>query len=444
MKRFSALIISILFFAVAVGCNADTVQDEPINSANKATIPGMLAEVDPEDYIGTTITVASWKDPFQSERPPKSKEFEELYGINCDEIHIDQGEYVNKIAALIASNSQPDIFFENGNFPGSLTVMQPIDAAKLDLTHSKWNQTLLDVSSLNGHPYLIDSTSNVYTETDFCVYNKKIFSDNNITTPSEYYAAGKWTFANFRELAKEVSEISTEHFIGAGVLSEVMLGAAGCSFFLYNDNKISLGVDSHLEEVFIFMSQMRVDGYLKLDRYGFDDGKQGMCFTNAFGLQRRGYFTHLNPDYVGVTYLPVWKEGDKQTYTAIYRGWGLVEGCKNPVGAGLFLNYYYDSKNQYLTDFFLNEEVSDFFFKVTKEFSDNVIYYRCPDMMKATGLGERFDYAFMDHTPSEIKYYLESQKPVMNQMIDKANQIIADEIKWIKEAENSGHLAKAN
>ena len=95
-------------------------------------------------------------------------------------------------------------------------------------------------------------------------------------------------------------------------------------------------------------------------------------------------------------------------------------------------------------NFFLNQELQDFFFKVAKEFSDTVIYYRRRDLMVSTGLGDYFDYAFMNYTPSEIKGYLDAQKPVMNQMIDKANQIIADEIKWIKEAEETGTLAKVN
>lgn len=440
MKRLFALIVSVLLvFTCFTGCN-NSESSEP---ENEAKLPGMLSEVDPEDYRGTKVVIATWKDPWISHQPPEADIFEELYGIDYDWISIDQGEYVSKIATLIASNNQPDVFFENGDFPGSLTVMQPLDAAKLDLNHPKWNQSLIKTSSLGGHPYLIDSTNNINTEVDFCVYNKKIFSDNNITTPAEYYAAGKWTFASFREAAKQVSMISKE-YSGAGVLDEVMLGAAESYFFLYEDNKFSLGVDAHLEEVLTFMAQMRVDGYLKLDRFGFDDGRQGMCLTNAFGLQTHGYFTHINPDYVGATYLPVWEEGDKQSYSAIYRGWGLVDGAKNPVGAGIYINFHCDSTSYMPDNFFLNQELQDFFFKVTKEFSENVTYYRVRDLIISTGLGERFGYAFMDHIPSEIKGYLDAQKPVMNQMIDKANQIIADEIKWIKEAENSGHLAKAN
>ena len=321
--------------------------------------------------------------------------------------------------------------------------MQPLDAAKLDLSAPIWNQSLVKASTIDGHPYLVDTVANVWTELDICVYNKNIFQNAGLSTPTELYKAGKWTFANFRELAKQVSMIGKE-YSGAGVLDEAMLGAAGCSVFLYNNNQMSLGVDDHFVEVLSYMSQMRMDGYLKLDRFGFDDGKQGMCFTNVFGLKKRGYFTHINSDYVGATYLPVWQEGDEQVYTGIYRGWGLVDGAKNPTGAGLFMRYYLDINNYDLPDTFHNQDVTNFFIELVSNYPDNVIYYRGPDMMKTTGLGERFGYAFMDETPDNIKKYLDGQKPTMELMVKKANEIIEKERDWIKNAELAGMINKVN
>jgi|GEM_PF-465298 len=406
-------------------------------------VDGMLAEVNPADYIGTKVVYATWKDPFQNEDGPVCTKFEQEYGIDFDWKMIDQGEYVNTIAALIAADQQPDIFYENGDFPGSLTVMQPLDAAKIDLTAAKWNKSMIKASTLGGHPYLLDTVANVFTELDLCVYNKNIFESNGLTTPKEYYEAGEWTFASFREAAKQVAALGKE-YSGAGVLDETMLGAAGCTVFKYKDQKFSNGVDAHFEEVLTAMCQMRCDGYIKLDRFGFDDGKQGMCFTNAFGLKKTGYFTHLNPDAIGATYLPVWQKGDPQVHTGIYRGWGLVDGAKNPVGAGIFLNYYLDANNYDLTQTFHNQDVANFFFKLVSEYNDNVVYYRGPDMMKTTGLGERFGYIFMDCSPDQIKAYLDAKRPTIDLMIQKGNEIIDRELEWIKNAELAGMINKAN
>lgn len=443
--RLITLVLAIAMIAsLAVGCGGNETPSGTGGDKGNATgaIDGMLPEVNPEDYRGTKVILATWKDPYQNEDGPVCDKFEQEYGIDFEWQMIEQGEYVNTIAAAIASNQQPDIFFENGDFPGSLTVMQPLDAAKLDLTAPIWNQGVIKASTLNGHPYLVDAISNVWTELDICVYNKNIFESNGLTTPEEYYEAGEWTFASFREAAKNVAALGKE-YSGAGVLDEAMLGAAGCTVFQYKDQKFSNGVDAHFEEVLTYMSQMRVDGYLKLDRFGFDDGKQGMAFTNCFGLKKTGYFTHLNPEYIGATYLPVWEKGDEQVYTGIYRGWGLIEGCKNPVGAGIFMRYYLDVNNYDLQQTFHNQDVTNFFFKLVGAYSDNVVYYRGPDMGKTTGLSDgRFGYAFMDQSPDNIKKYLDGEKPTIDLMIQKGNEIVDKELEWIENAELAGLINK--
>ena len=434
-----------------VGCgktetaSGDNAGNQGGNQGGSSATDGtLLTDAEIEALRGTKVVLATWKDPYQNEDGPVCDKFEAQYGIDFDWVAIDQGEYVNTLAAKIAANQQPDIFFENGDFPGSLTVMQPLDAAKLDLSAPIWNQSLVKASTIDGHPYLVDTVANVWTELDICVYNKNIFQNAGLSTPTELYKAGKWTFANFRELAKQISMLGKE-YSGAGVLDEAMLGAAGCSVFLYNNNQMSLGVDDHFVEVLSYMSQMRMDGYLKLDRFGFDDGKQGMCFTNVFGLKKRGYFTHINSDYVGATYLPVWQEGDEQVYTGIYRGWGLVDGAKNPTGAGLFMRYYLDINNYDLPDTFHNQDVTNFFIELVSNYPDNVIYYRGPDMGKSTGISDgRFGYAFMDKTPDQIKGYLDSEKPTMELMVKKANEIIEKERDWIKNAELAGMINKVN
>ena len=78
------------------------------------------------------------------------------------------------------------------------------------------------------------------------------------------------------------------------------------------------------------------------------------------------------------------------------------------------------------------------------EYPENVIYYRGPDMIKTTGLGERFGYQFQYTTPDQIKTYLDQQKPTMELMVEKANEIIAAERDWIKNAELAGMINKVN
>ena len=441
--RLITLVLAIAMVAcLAVGCggNGETAStgsnggssNQGTNNNNKEPgLDGIDKSVNPEDYRGTTVKYVTWKDPELNEDGVAVKKFEADFGIDLEPVLIGQGDYVKTISAHIASNTQGDVFFENGDFPGSLKVMQPLDAAMLDLSAPIWNQALIKASTLDGHPYLVDCISNVWTEVDICVYNKAIFENAGLNTPADYYAAGKWTFDNFRYAAQQVTKLGKD-YVGAGLLGESALGAAGCSFFTYKDNQMVVTADQHLYEVMNYLCQMKADGIAKLDRGGFGEGKQGMALTNCFGLKKTGYFTQINPDHLGATYLPVWKEGDKQYVTGIYRGWGLIDGAKNPVAAGLFLRQYLDVNNYDLEATFHNQEVANFFFQVTGQYSEDMIYYHGPDMVKTTGLGGQFHEAWNSQAPANMTGYIDSQKPVMQQMCDKANEIINEEREMLK------------
>ena len=387
--------------------------------------------VNPEDYRGTTVVYVTWKDPKLAEDGPVIEAFEKKYGITVKIQLVDQEKYLSQISASIASGQQGDIFFENGTFPGSLSVMQPLDNAMINFDDPIWNQNTINASKIGGHSYLVDTISNIWSEVDICVYNKKIFADNNLTTPEELYKAGKWTFENFRKLAQQVSALGKD-YIGAEINSETALGAAQVGFFSYKDEKMSVSVNDKLYEVMRFLAQMKTDGIAEIGHRAFNDGKTGMGLTNAFALKKSGYFTSINPDHVGVTYLPVWKEGNKNVQTGIYRGWGLIKGAKNPVAAGIFLREYLDINNYDVSNAFLTDELSNFFFQVTGETSD-VFYYYGNSMVKSTGLGTEFADRWSTISPDQIRTYIEGQLNVMNEMSAKANEIIQTEKEWLKE-----------
>ena len=444
--RLITLLLAIIMTAtVATGCNGGTGGSESPsgeNNANDGKISGMLPEVKLEDYKGTTVKYASWKNPWQNEDGDAIDTFMAETGINVEWVAINQNDYVNKIVASMVSGDSPDVFFESQTFPGSLRALQPLDAMKLDLSDPFWNQGIIKASTLDGHPYLIDSNSNVWTERAICVYNKKLFEDNGITTPTELYEQGKWTFANFYELAKQISMLGKQ-YVGATSLIEPLLGAAGCTTFTYKDNKLSYGVDNKMIEVSTFLAQMREAGYLKYDRNCFQDGKTGMAITDCFALKKTGYYPLMNSEDMAATYLPVWKEGEERYSTGVYRGWGLVDGAKNPVAAGIFLRWYLDGGNYDFTKTFHNEEVADFFFEVTADTSE-VLYYRDHDLVNTTGLGRYFSAAWAGYSSNSISTQFDSNKNTMLEMCDKANEIIDSEREWIKKAESEGKINKVS
>ena len=53
-------------------------------------------------------------------------------------------------------------------------------------------------------------------------------------------------------------------------------------------------------------------------------------------------------------------------------------------------------------------------------------------MVKTTGLGGQFHEAWNSQAPANMTGYIDSQKPVMQQMCDKANEIINEEREMLK------------
>ena len=431
IKRIIILSLAMLFILSFSGCTDAEQAAEP-------KVDGMLAEVDPELYRGTTVTYVVWKNPEISEDGVAVDSFEETYGIQVKFQLVAKNE-IDSIVADIAAEIQGDIYFDQGNFPKSLSILQPLNAAKLDLADPFWNQSIIKASTLDGYPYLIDAVSNIETEIDLCVYNKRIFKENKIKSPKEYYDEGKWTFDNFYLAAKEVSKLGKK-YTGVGILDETVFGAAGSSFFAYKNNRLVLSMEPRLMETMDLFAKMKTEGIAKLDRKGFQEGMQGMAFTNCHGLKKIGYFTAINPNDLGATYLPVWNEGDKPQITAPYRGWGSIEGAKNPVAAGLFLRHLFDGEEHDLSHKFHSQEVADFFLKITDADPDNILYHRALNINDGGAVEANCLDAWDKNSPAELDEYFASETERMNKMIEEANKIIEEERAWIREAESTGFL----
>ena len=337
------------------------------SNKDKPTASGSSDTVNPEKYRGSTVRYATWKNPYQNEDGAVIDKFQKKYGIKVKIDMVAQATYVQEIAGMIAAGNSPDIFFDNGFFPSSISCLQPLEAMQLDLTDGIWDQGMIKMSTLGGQPFLVNTVGNIWAEVDCLFYNKKIFSDNNITTPEEYYKAGKWTFA---ALTKCMTEVKNAGYIGGYIDVQSLLASTGAGFYNFNNGKFSNGVNEMTYNVMTQISQWVSDGLIKnpLERNllnNFITGKAGIAITNAFGMKATGYFEKMNPNDVGFTYIPRYDDNTKAYTTGLFRGWGLIRGSKNPVAAGIFLRYYLDVNNYDTDSAFISNEARQFFFKLT-------------------------------------------------------------------------------
>ena len=430
--RLLTLVLAIAMVAgLAVGCGGNSDNPSSDDATNNQTTKVDFGDVNPEDYRGTTVTYVTWKDPDQNEDGPAIDKIEAKYGITVAIQLVSQGTYVSKIQSTIATGDQGDVFFENGTFPSSLTVMQPLTAAKINYDDPIWNQDTIKASTFAGEPFLVDAISNVWTELDICIYNKKLFEDAGITSPGDYYAAGKWNFKSFEQACRDIVNYYGKGYTGGQLEGNSILGAFGCTGFKYADDTMSVGIDSHYYDVTTALARMADEGLLSCAGGTFGEGKTGLAITNAFGIKRTGYFPDINPDHVAATYVPTWEEGGEQMRTGIYRGWGLIRGAKNPVGAGIFLREYLDVNNYDLEQTFHNSDVANFFFQATAQ-SGNMLYYHDQGIAVASGNQTRWFHAWFDKSAEQVKAYLESNRNVMTDQCAKANAILKSEKQYFE------------
>lgn len=350
--------------------------------SGKGAATTVNAGVNPQDYDGTSITFATWSDPGLHEDGPVVKAFEKKYGIKVKVDLMDESNYVNTVLGRIASGNAPDVFFCTYTFPYCLKALQPLDAAKLDLSESIWDKPLINLATINGKSYLVDTVGNIWKDQDMVFYNKKLFKANGWTTPEEYYKAGKWTFAAMKDCMQKVASLGTD-YIGGAVNLEGLLGSTGSGIFNYSNGKFSNGsTNSTTKAVMRWASEGMKEGWLRTTSHYqsinyFPEGKTGIAVVHSYGLKNNGFFRKMNVNDIGFTYLPSWKEGSAATPTSFVRGWGICEGAKNPVAAGIFLRYYLDVNNYDTKSAFINSEAESFFFKLTSTQTDKKHFYFC-------------------------------------------------------------------
>jgi len=367
--------------------NEGNKTDAPSNNNSSVKKPSSKAEtvinnnVNPKDYKNTEITYATWRNPALYEDGPVVKEFEKKYGIKVNVDLISEEDYTNTVLGRIASGKSPDVYFSTYTFPYCIDALQPIDAAKLNLNESIWDKALINISTVNGKTYLVDTVGSIWKDEDMVFYNKKIFRDNNWTTPEEYYEAGKWTFDTMKKCMQQVASLGTE-YTGGAVHLEGLIHSAGASVIGMKNGKFYNGTTNTVtQDIMRWASTGLKEGWLSTTSIytalnQFPSGKVGIAILHSFGLKKTGYLRNMKATDIGFTYLPSWN-GKKYTPTSFVRGWGICKGAKNPVAAGIFLRNYLDVNNYDTGSAFISKEAENFFFKLTSTTTSKKNFYFC-------------------------------------------------------------------
>lgn len=397
------------------------------NSNKKETIND---GVDPSKYKNTTVVYATWRDPKLNEDKATVENFTKKYGINVKTDLISEGGYTQTVIGRIAAGNAPDVFFCTYAWPACLNALQPIDVAKLDLTESIWDKSLINDTTVNGKKYLVNTVSNIWNDFDMVFYNKKIFKQNNITTPEQYVKQGKWTFDALKKCMQEVDALG-DNYIGGILNYEGIVASTNEGILKMNNGKFVYNYTDKLAEVIKWVAEGKKMGYIggtdaSYGQEQFKKGNVGILTGFSWCLKKTGGLSGMNPNDIGFVEMPSWNASFKAVPATFVRGWGICRGAKNPVAAGIFLRYYLDVNNYDASSAFISSEASKFFFDVSSKNTDktNRYYVYGGGVGSVTSAFNGY-YAVTDMDPTQVETYFSTNKNTFNAGVAALNDVLA-------------------
>ncbi len=389
------------------------------------------------------VRFATWIDHFNdSEGAVPLSTIEADTGLKVEIMKVEQSSYVSTLMTKIASGDIPDVFVNNETtqgFPLTLQIAAPINkVSSLNLEEPFWDQSAIATGTIDGNVYLINAVGSPWFGSDMVFYNKTIFEENGFKTPEEYYAEGNWTWDNMLKCAKEVKNIDST-YSGMFLETDILTGSMGTSFVKYDYKTATFSngtQDPKLLEAYEWYAKAKEEGYLDGSMALFTQGKCGLGVRGPYGLKASGYWTNMNPEDVGFTYLPTMEAGDTPLINAIYRMYGIVENAPNPEGGAYFLRYFLDYRNYDLDNAFLTVEAGNFYYELTNTTADQE--YFTFDGPVATLVGDdtkAFWSPARNASQAGMKAAIDSVSNLVDTAVAKANDIIqqkieADRIKY--------------
>ena len=320
----------------------------------------------PERLRGTTVKFATWGDESGEAYRKVFRAFTKKTGIKVQIIEYPQNSYLESVAASVANKSAPDVVVAS-TFPHVATTLQPLNNI-IDLSDDFWDKRSVKYGTVNGKSYLVNSWKSCWQGVQVTFYNKAIFENNGLTSPEDYYKAGKWTYENLEKCAKEVAALGNgikgveprPHFLSMQMGKPVFKYDAGTN--MYSGN-----IKSTVEAYQWFNSLTASGAALNYEDWGiFASGKLGIILSDLYGAKFNGYFKDMKDSELRMIPLPSSINGKplEQAVTNGLRAYGIAKGAKNPEGAVYFLRYFldYDYYKQAGAKIFKNDNLEKAYF----------------------------------------------------------------------------------
>lgn len=381
----------------------------------------------PNNLKGQTVRFATWINHWETYGKDPLSNFYNDTGLNVELFGLQKESFGEKLKTSIASGDIPDAFQCDsfvGGLPLTLEIAAPIDVVStVDLTNGMWHKSMMDLATIDGHVYFLNTVSSPWEQSSLILYNKSILWDNGFKTPEEYWEEGTWNWDNMLKCMKEVVQLGPK-FYGAYLELDVLAASAGCMLFDYVSENEKFQERVHKKELLMacqFYKDAAEQGLLTDNFEDFINGKCGIAIGTTNDLMVNGRLKDMDWNDVGFTYLPAIDESStKLIIPSNLVMHGIVAGAPNANAAGYFLSYWLDPMN-YSDNPFISRKAANFYFQLTnseaydKHFN---VEYSC---LKAFGLDSAEIYSNAKNAPLNNKTQdkLQEVEAKANELIEK-------------------------
>lgn len=320
----------------------------------------------PKRLRGTTVTFACWGDEGHEKYQKVYKEFTKKTGIKVAIRNVDQSTYVATVAQQIAAGNAPDVLVDCYNFATQIEILQPLQNL-IDIKDPFWDQNIINISTINGNTYEVNSNKSCWQGHQFVVYNRKLFETHSIMSPGDYYKRGQWTFENALKCMRDITKVSGNY--GGLIMPGLVAASMGTPVVSYDTTKAAFTNNVSHENVlaaYQFYATIKEEKIWETGMWytHFNNGNVGIYDGSVHGLKFNGFYSSLEDSALAAVPMPTSYQGKPCKQVGLYRGYGIAKNAKNPSGAAYFLRWFldYSKYEEAGVKVYKNNAVKDFYY----------------------------------------------------------------------------------
>ena len=357
-----AMVLSVLAMA---GCG------DKKTTGNGGSTDGAQSEEDffadmPNELRGTKVQFATWIDHNATDTANTLRGFEKETGMKSEIVAVPQGSYIPKLNSLIAADEAPDVLVDNGEFPNTLRLLQPLswEANCIDPKDPFWDQDITDLFTLGKESYLVIGANSTFNMAGYVtLYNKTIMEENGIKTPKQLIEEDNWNLDSLTDLLRQLKSRAYRDSVAGSINVHAVMDMMGTAEISMNRETDTLENGLKTNESLAALQwclKQKDEGLAALFIEG-GSWSGAITLVGAYCLRNKpGWYYDLNWDDFEVVQLPkVNKDDAAYPKTGSTRAYGICKGSKNPKGAGYFLRYFLNGDNYDLNEVYKNQMCVD-------------------------------------------------------------------------------------